>query len=345
MKKRIKKIPPIRFLKKVDSRIIWCIIGVFTLALAVLFYFYPLFTELVYSNGIFVAVRWVFDNTLGMLPFSVFYALIAYILFKWIYKLFRWVRFNLKLSGVSIIEKVKYTGLSFLAYISKIIFFFFFLWGFNYFRISVEEKMGLDVKNIEQIDLFEEANYARKKAIEARKEMGIDNDYSITHKDLPENLEETVRVSLEKVLKSIRYNSIGKVRVRYIRPDGFLKSIGVTGFYNPFLAEANLDRDFSALYLPFLMAHEMVHGYGFGDEGTANFLAYLTCENSNTPIIRYSGRISYLLYLSYHLEPLRIKFNPAIRKDLSEHGVFSSQPQYDRMIRYISAWRRKYKPN
>lgn len=326
-------------------RIMWSIMGLFTLALMLLFYYYPLFTELVYSNGVFVVIRWIFDYTLGLLPFSIFYFLIVYLVIKWTYKSYKWIRFNLTNSSVSLIEKTQYTLLTLFSYISKFTFMFFFLWGFNYFRIPVEEKMNLQLSDIEKIDLFQEANYARKKCIEARKEITSDPLYSITYNDLPENMDDLIRNALEKVLKSIRYPTVGKVRLRYIKPDGFLNSIGVTGFYNPFLGEANVDNDFSALYLPFLVAHEYVHGYGFGDEGTANFLAYLACENSDKPIIKYSGRITYLLYLSYHLEPLKIRYTPGIRNDILEHGYFSSQPQYDRMIQYISAWRKQYRVN
>ena len=41
------------------------------------------------------------------------------------------------------------------------------------------------------------------------------------------------------------------------------------------------------------MAHEMAHGYGFTDEGTCNFLAFLACSQSEDPVIRYSGYLAH----------------------------------------------------
>ena len=53
------------------------------------------------------------------------------------------------------------------------------------------------------------------------------------------------------------------------------------------------------------MAHEMGHGLGFGDEGTCNFLAYLTTTYSENPYIRYAGHLSYWRLLAVHYRKLR----------------------------------------
>jgi len=41
------------------------------------------------------------------------------------------------------------------------------------------------------------------------------------------------------------------------------------------------------------MAHELAHGYGIGDEGSCNFIAYLTCSTSDDPVLNYTGLLSY----------------------------------------------------
>ena len=56
--------------------------------------------------------------------------------------------------------------------------------------------------------------------------------------------------------------------------------------------------------MPFTIAHEMAHGYGHGDEGTCNFLAYLACQRSADPYIRYAGQYSYWRYLRSALRGL-----------------------------------------
>ena len=42
----------------------------------------------------------------------------------------------------------------------------------------------------------------------------------------------------------------------------------------------------------------MAHGYGFTDESVCNFLAYLTCIQSELPLVRYSAELAYWRYLA-----------------------------------------------
>ena len=55
------------------------------------------------------------------------------------------------------------------------------------------------------------------------------------------------------------------------------------------------------------MAHEFAHAYGFGDEGTCSFIAYLALKNDEDPFIRYSLLLDYWRtlarnYLQYDYE-------------------------------------------
>ena len=46
------------------------------------------------------------------------------------------------------------------------------------------------------------------------------------------------------------------------------------------------------------MAHELAHGYGWTEEATANFVAYLSCIESRDLLTRYSGYLSYYRYIA-----------------------------------------------
>ena len=41
--------------------------------------------------------------------------------------------------------------------------------------------------------------------------------------------------------------------------------------------------------IPWAMAHELAHQYGFMREDEANFIAYLACKESDDALMRYSG--------------------------------------------------------
>lgn len=340
--KRKFKIIPDRVINKIDRRLFWLLMGLITAISALILQFYPAFVEAIYSEGIFVGVRWVLDNTLGRLPFSIFYALIILVAGYIVFKVVKWIRFNLTNRTVPIKDRILYTLLSFTSFLGMLTFWFFLLWGFNYLRIPIKDKLGLRTVDIENISIIDEINYARKAAIESRKKLMVDKDptYIITPKDLPKNFEDEIRENVEAVLKSMDYSIVGAVPNRFIKPDGFLNGLGISGFYNPFLGESNLDHSFSTIYLPFLMAHEMAHGYGFAREGEANFIAYLACEASTNPLYRYSGRLTYLLYLTHHLKEFEMKFPIGINLDIKRNGYFISQPMYDEMIVLVNAWRK-----
>lgn len=68
----------------------------------------------------------------------------------------------------------------------------------------------------------------------------------------------------------------------------------ITGVYTFFTGEANLNVAFPDYTLPFTAAHELAHQRGIAREDEANFMAFLVCQRSEDPYIRYSGYLSLL---------------------------------------------------
>lgn len=65
--------------------------------------------------------------------------------------------------------------------------------------------------------------------------------------------------------------------------------VGITGFYFPYTAEANINVDWPRADLPATMGHELAHRAGFMVEAEANYLGYRSCVASSDPLVRYSG--------------------------------------------------------
>jgi len=63
---------------------------------------------------------------------------------------------------------------------------------------------------------------------------------------------------------------------------------GVTGMTDPFFLEVLVDRDLLPFERPFVVAHEWAHLGGYADESEANFVGWLTCVNGSRPAA-YSG--------------------------------------------------------
>ena len=71
----------------------------------------------------------------------------------------------------------------------------------------------------------------------------------------------------------------------------------ITGVYTFFTGEANLNVAFPDYTLPFTAAHELAHQRGIAREDEANFMAFLVCERSDDPYIRYAANLNLLEYV------------------------------------------------
>jgi len=332
-----------RFLLKVDRRIKWMGAGMFCFALFSILSFFPEFVERYYSRGLFIGVRYIYDYSLGLLPFSATVWLNIAITLWIIYKVFKFFHFNIRNSEVTISNRIKYIALSLGSFLGTISVIFFIGWGFNYQRTSVEDWLKLDLEPLSPQVIAQELNLAGKLCVEARANIeGLSRDTIFNSSSYPKDLETHMRNNLNTTFKQMGYPTPGKMRCRILENDKWLSSIGYTGIYVSFYGEALVSDKVPNIFIPFFMAHEMAHGYGFFDEADANFFAYLACEQSDNPAIVYSGRLALLIYLNHESKTLNFKIPTEIRQDLNTFGAFGSQEEYNRMIVLVHAWKRKF---
>lgn len=75
-----------------------------------------------------------------------------------------------------------------------------------------------------------------------------------------------------------------------------LAYFGVSGFFNPFTGEAQIDPTTPYFMMPFLVCHEMAHQTGIAAEDDANLMAYMQCVESENTSFRYAGYFNIWLY-------------------------------------------------
>jgi hypothetical protein len=119
-----------------------------------------------------------------------------------------------------------------------------------------------------------------------------------------EEMEKAIRSGVENVLKTFNFSSTGKVPLRFINPKGVLLRINTAGFYWPFTGESHVDDGMYPLQWPYVIAHELFHGFGISDEGDCNFLALLACLNAQNDQVIYSGLVGYWRYVASDLRYL-----------------------------------------
>ncbi|MGK0364578.1 MAG: hypothetical protein ACI85O_001635 [Saprospiraceae bacterium] len=324
--------------------------------------------ESVYSRGIFQFIRIVIDNTVGLLTFPTLYLFVAGLLFL----LVRSIRNGIRFEG-SFKQRLGRLGWSFLKFTSIVVFLFLSMWGFNYGRVPIEKQLSFDPKPLEYKELKKEFELTTQELIEMRKQISSATDSVLSPDLFPRDAERLIRADLEKWLARYDFPVRGRVRGRLLRPKGILLSISTAGVYLPWVGEGHIDAGMYEIQFPFVIAHEMSHGYGFTDEGTCNFIAYQAMRESDNPFFRYSAVLGYWVYLAnavarydfdaykefYKTLPLGIRndrqviraysdsypdFMPYFRdafynQYLKTQGIEEGMKNYSRVVMLAAAWR------
>ncbi len=352
--------------KRVRNKLIWIGLGASAILLRWMVSDQSALVEQYYSRGLFLGIRKILDFAMDLLPFPVLYILllgeIAYLIYgiivfiksknRWSYRL---------LSAI----------LSVFAWTGSVAFFFLFLWGFNYARIPVEQQQSLKLMPLSEKDLAEGMDRVTEKLVAIRPIFGIDS-VALSSKQFPTNLTDSIQAEVKTVFSRLNYPSKFKPKVQQLQPKGILLRWSTLGVYFPWTGECNVDAGLHPLELPHVMAHELAHSYGIGDEGTCNFIAYLACTQSQNDFIQYAGYLEYFttLFVNYSkydkvaaLQYLR-NLPPAVKADwnsiienhqkypnvlpklrratyntyLKAQGIEEGIQNYNRVLMLVKAW-------
>ena len=257
------------------KRIKWLLLLLIALGLRALLP--PAAIESAYGKGLFPAIRLVQGSISALSPFPLVYLLVSALLVAGILAFAR--------------KGVKKGLWAVLSAAFSLAFFFILLWGFNYQRIPFEQKTGLKAVPLDPISLEEEFDWATEQVLDSRKALGEPMDQAVSGFYAFRRLEEALFPRVKSVVENWGYPAMGRVRARLIHPKGILLRFSSSGVYLPWTGEGHIDAGLYPLNWPFVMAHEMSHGYGIANEGVCNFLAFQVCSTDPDPYIRYSGTL------------------------------------------------------
>ena len=296
---------------------IGAILGISALILRKFAIQYPAITEVWYSRIIFPKIRVMVDHTLGYLPFPIIYIFILGLVFFFILtgRKIRMVK-GRKSKGFYVLR----TASNFLGFF---VFLFLVLWGFNYHRISVFQQLSLSAGEFSEQDLLAEMDYTNDQLSSLRDKIQTDTLELEAYFSFHE-LKGIVAEEMEKSMQVVGIPYNGKPSVRELYPSGWMRRMGIFGIYFPFTGEGYLDPSLHPLEKAFTLAHEMAHGFGITDEGEANFIGWMTCGESNEPLLQYAGHIKlfrYQLNDLYRINPAAYgqfvkKIHAGVRNDL-----------------------------
>ena len=257
-----------------------------------IFAFMPNLAEGLYGNGVYPIIRSFLD--LLHWPISGIYLLLLVVFVFIVFTVARLFRKKLSI-GRSLMS----FSTSMLKLLAVLLIWFYLIWGFNYNRPDIMERMEIDVSEPDTTWIFselrqviDEANKLR--ALPTLAFLNDLNEQDILSTDLA--IDE-INADLERVLPHFKYDIIINPPFRFIQPSGVLLHWSTAGIYWPFSGESNVDRGVHYIKKPVTVAHELAHAHGLTSEGDCNFVAYLACVQSENPILQYSGQLSYLGYL------------------------------------------------
>ena len=164
--------------------------------------------------------------------------------------------------------------LNLVAFSSILYFLFYFLWGLNYFKPSLVDK--LNIKSEYEFNVLDET--INRVIFEINKESSFISE-DINKSDIF-NLLNTTASNIKKS----------------IIPDIFLYQ-KVSGHYIPFTSEAIFVDKIPLVDMPIVILHEQAHQSGYANEGEASFIAFSKAINNREPFIRYSGYFYALINL------------------------------------------------
>ncbi len=311
----------------------WLPLALLLMALQRLLALNPQLTENLHTGGIFYILSWPLLRISSLVPFSLTEVLVVVVLPLTIVFLAVRAIFKIIKNRQDRLKRF-FNGLNRVAWVLTIFLLVFMLMhGFNYSRLPAAEIFNLPVQDRPADDLAATANWLTKEAALLRENLSEDEHGVFV---LSGSIKETMLdVNAAYDAAEVDWPVL---RGHSIRPKGVLLShywsyTGITGVYNPFLVEANVNIDQPAYSLPDTIAHEVAHTRGFAREDEANFVAFLTGMYSQNSDYRYSVMLDTWIRITNRLytadkeayEQVASGLTDAMRRDLTAGSLYWKQ--------------------
>ena len=229
--------------------------------------------EHVYSLGLYPAIQCRLTPLTNLVPVALFDVSIA-LLIAWL----GW-RFARRCRNAGFARAITSTLGSAVIAAAVIYLAFLLLWGFNYRRIPLEEKIGFDSARIT-------TDAARELASATAAHLNFlhaaAHERTAPPQDMLVQSFTTARERVGHTLDVVPGRPKRSLLGRYFR------WTAIDGMTVPWFLEIIVNPDVLPVERPFVIAHEWAHLAGFADEDEANYIAWLTCVTGDE-LMQYSG--------------------------------------------------------
>ncbi len=285
---------------------------------------FPQFIELYYAHGMYPYIAQFWRTLTGWIPFSVGDLFLFTLIGLFIRTLFRLIKKKITLQK---------TATLLLSWLSVLLFFFYFNWGLNYFRLPLSEKLNFTIEEYSNDQLETVATYLIKRTNALQLNlMGTD---SIQVK-IPYNYKEMYLLApkgYEKLKDLYPFLSYKTPSIKSSLMSTFQSYIGVGGYLNPLTGEAHINTNGLLSNAPSTISHEMAHQIGYAAENEAEFIGFLASTQHSDIFFQYSGYKNAMLHSVYEFrkrdsivfKKLFKQLNKGVKKDLQAYYTLRMQ--------------------
>ncbi|MEP7305042.1 MAG: DUF3810 family protein [Acidobacteriota bacterium] len=238
----------------------------------------PRWVERAYSTSLYRTVQRLLTTCSNLVPFALFDLLIVVAICAWVGAAVvdlrggrPWRRFV----GRFLLRTAVMTATFYIA--------FLLLWGLNYRRVRLSEKLQIDEASISP----DSASVAMATAIEQLNALHVrahDKGWAPLSVIDPDLVDAFARA--DRDLGGRTPPVAARPKVTFF--DLYFRRVGVEGMTDPYFLETLVQRELLPFERPFVIAHEWSHLAGFADESEANFVGWLTCLRGSVAD-QYSG--------------------------------------------------------
>ena len=243
----------------------------------------PNWVEAVYSNTVYPIVCEMQQVLFGSVSFSVgdvLYLMASILFCVWTFSIIRHFKRKFKTAWIDV-----------LVLLSVVHFLFYCIWGLNYYRIPLYEKLHYDTTYSEEAlactleQLIVKVNTLHLQLVSQEDEK-VGSPYG--KKELVQKVASEFYFDQDaRIIQPVLKMSLWSLPLTYM---------GYAGYVNPFTLEAQANKLLPELSLVTTSAHEMAHQLGYAPESEANFIAFLSCIQHSDPYIQFAGYTFALRY-------------------------------------------------
>ncbi|MDO4880727.1 MAG: DUF3810 domain-containing protein [Capnocytophaga sp.] len=261
----------------------------------VVFSNYPEITEKVYSKGIYPYIGVFLRMLFCKIPFSVGDIFYTFIGFFPIYYVIKNRKKMLKNVGILLSRVV--------LFLSTMVFLFYFLWGFNYFRKPLSTSLDWDIQyseaDLKQVTekLIVQANELHHLLVK-NDTLAVENPFSV------KEIYEKTGQGYDQIAKYFPEFQLYTYSEKSSLYSEILTYMGYSGYLNPFTGEAQVNSLVQEYQMPVTCAHEMAHQLGYASEKEANFIGFLATYHHPQEYFRYSASLFALRYCLREIQKL-----------------------------------------